>query len=330
MVLYNKILLINFGGIGDEILFSPVINSLKKNYPNAKITLCLESRSGSFTKLTNFLDSFFYIDIKTKNKYIELLKLYFKALTGNYDLVISSGQNPLIPVLLFFTGIKCRIGYHSSFISKLLLTHNVKLNKNQYAAKMYFDLVKPIIADDFEMPHINVPQHAKFPHSVLIHPGVSKISISKKIVKSIDAKKWTELIIKLLEKGKKVFLSGGPDDEETILKIREGLIEADLTNFVDMYEKTNNIYDLAELIKKTEILICSDSAPMHIGVATDTKTIAIFGPTDEKKLIPESEKFIAIKNTVECRPCLWEKRHTTCEELNCLNINTNDIIKFVD
>ena len=97
-----------------------------------------------------------------------------------------------------------------------------------------------------------------------------------------------------------------------------------------MYEKTNNIYDLAELIKKTEILICSDSAPMHIGVATDTKTIAIFGPTDEKKLIPESEKFIAIKNTVECRPCLWEKRQTTCEELNCLNINTNDIIKFVD
>ena len=38
MNLYKNILLINFGGIGDEILFMPVIQNLRKNYPNAKIT----------------------------------------------------------------------------------------------------------------------------------------------------------------------------------------------------------------------------------------------------------------------------------------------------
>ncbi len=93
-----------------------------------------------------------------------------------------------------------------------------------------------------------------------------------------------------------------------------------------MYGKTKNIYELAELIKKCEILICSDSAPMHIGVATDTKTVAIFGPTDDSVLLPKNEKFIAIKNNSDCRPCLWSKRQTTCSELKCLNIDIDCII----
>ena len=139
---YKNILLINFGGIGDEILFSPVISSLRKTYPESKITLCLEGRSKAFVNLTDEINGYFFADIKTKNKYIEMLKLYFKALTGNYDLVISAGANPLISILLFFTGIKTRVGYNTSKISSKLLTHPVELNKNQYAAKMYFDLVK--------------------------------------------------------------------------------------------------------------------------------------------------------------------------------------------
>ena len=44
----------------------------------------------------------------------------------------------------------------------------------------------------------------------------------------------------------------------------------------------------------------------HIGVATNTNTIAIFGPTDEKKLLPDNPNFIAITNNCVCSPCLWE------------------------
>ena len=43
----KKVLLINFGGIGDEILFFPTIKSVKQTYPNAKIYLALEKRSKS-------------------------------------------------------------------------------------------------------------------------------------------------------------------------------------------------------------------------------------------------------------------------------------------
>lgn len=326
---YKNILLINFGGIGDEILFMPVIQSLKKTYPQAKVTLCLEGRSSAFVKLTNLLDNYFCVDIKTKNKYIEMLKLYFKALTCGYDLVISAGGNPLISLLLFFTGIKTRVGYNTSSIAKKVLTHAVTLNKNQYASNMYFDLVKPITNGEFELPHIKIDNLEKNDNSILIHPGVSKISIQKNITKTISAKKWAEMIKLLLNNGKNVYLAGGPDDTDCIEEIRKELKNENLTNFTDMFGKTKNIFDLVELIKKSEVLICSDSAPMHIGIATDTKTIAIFGPTDDSTLIPKSEKIIALKNDAPCRPCLWAKRQTTCEDLKCLDIDINKVLELI-
>lgn len=326
---YKNILLINFGGIGDEILFLPVIQSLKKEYPNAKITLCLEGRSKAFVNLTNLLDNYFCIDIKTKNKYLEMLKLYIKAIIGNYDLVVSSGSNPLISILLFFTGIKTRIGYKSSNLSNKLLTYAVELNKNQYAANMYFDLIKDIVNQNFELPIIKCEKPEKLQNSVLIHPGVSAISISKKIQKTFNGNKWAELIKLLLNEGKNVYLAGGPDDTKCIEEIRQALKNENHQNFFDYFGKTKNIYDLVKLIKSCEVLICSDSAPMHIGVATNTKTIAIFGPTNEKKLLPKSQNFIAITNNISCRPCLWDKRLETCEKLICLDINIKDILKFI-
>lgn len=131
-----NILAINFGGIGDEIFFLPTLISLKKEFPNAKITLALEPRSKSVKDLTDVIDDLFLIDVKGKNKYTELLKLVFLARKNHFDMVISSGGNKLISILLTLMGIKKRYGYDTGKLSKVLLTKAVPLNKNQYACAM--------------------------------------------------------------------------------------------------------------------------------------------------------------------------------------------------
>ncbi len=325
---YKNILLINFGGIGDEILFLPTIKSIKKKFPNAKITLTLEPRSASIKNLCAYIDDTIGVDIKGKNKYKELLKFYFKALIGNYDVVISSGSNKLIPLLLYFTGIKTRIGYDSGVLTQKLLTKAVKLNQKQYAGKMYHNLIEELTGQTYEDPEIIVEDLPKFSNSILVHPGVSKMSIRKNIIKNWTNITWAKLIESLLSKGKNVYLAGGPDDDECIKEIREYFKDKDTTKLNDMYGKTKNIMDLAKLIKQCEALVCSDSAPMHIGIATKTKTIAIFGPTDESKLIPASENYIAITADTDCRPCLWDKRQVSCEIKECLNINPEKIVEL--
>src|SRR5574344_4051 len=137
----KKILCINFGGIGDEILFLPTIITLKKEFPNAKITLAREPRSKGSTALTNIIDETILVDIKNKNKYAELLKFIASAKCKNYDLSVTAGGNKFMSIISFLIGAKKRYGFDTGSLSKILLTDAVKLNKQQYAVNMYHDLI---------------------------------------------------------------------------------------------------------------------------------------------------------------------------------------------
>ena len=299
-----------------------------KEFPQAEITLALEPRSKSVKDLTDVINDLILVDVKGKSKYLELLKLIFKARAGHFDMVISSGGNKLISILLWLTGIKKRYGYYTGVLSEKLLTKAVSLNKNQYACDMYHDLVKPVTNHKTALPEINVQPVEKIPNSVLIHPGVSKMSVQKGMIKTIGAKTWAEIIDLLLEKGKHVILAGGPDDKECIETIRASVKNK---NFDDFFGKTKSLKELGELIAKAEQFICSDSAPLHVAVALKTKTYVIFGPTDDKKLIPQSENVIAVKAKDNCpvKPCLWEHRQTTCESLDCLRITAEDVAGLI-
>ncbi len=323
-----KILFINFGGLGDEILFLPSIISVKKEFPDSEIALALEPRSKGITSLTNIIDNTLFADIKNKGKYCALLLLLFKIWTQKFDMVISSGSNKFISIFLFLTFIKKRYGYNTGKLSELLLTKAVPLNKKQYAAKMYHDLVRDITDNNTELPVINVEKKAVEPNTVLIHPGVSLLSVKKNMIKTIPAERWAEVVEKLADAGKKVILAGGPDDKDTIETIQK-LVSAE--KYKNMYGKTRNLRELAELISSAEKFLCSDSAPLHIAVGLGVKTYVIFGSTDDKKLIPQNKKVIPIKADCDCplRPCLWEKRQTTCDTLDCLNISSENIVTVV-
>ena len=311
----------------EESLFLPTLISLKKEFPHAYITLALEPRSKSIKDLTSIIDELILVDIKNKNKYIELLKFIFKARFGKFDLAITAGGNKFMSIILWLTGIKKRYGYDTGKLSQKLLTKAVPLNKNQYAVKMYHDLVSPITNTVTELPQIDITKQEKVSNSVLIHPGVSKMSVQKGMIKTITPLIWAETINLLLENGKHVILAGGPDDDECIQEILKH-VQND-KSFTNVYGQTKNLKELAELIGKAEKFLCSDSAPLHIAVAMGTETYAIFGPTDDKKLIPPSVTAIKINDNCPLKPCLWERRQTTCEELGCLKITAKDIIKVL-
>lgn len=324
----KNILAINFGGIGDEIFFLPTLISLKKAFPNSKLTLALEPRSKSVKDLTDIIDDLILIDVKGKNKYAQMLKLLWQARQGKFDLVVSSGGNKLISILLFLTGIKERCGYDTGALSRILLTHPMKLNKNQYACKMYHDLIREVTDINTELPEVNVERKEKIQNSVLIHPGVSKLSVQKGCIKTVPAETWAKTIDLLVAEGKKVILVGGPDDKECIETI---LSTVRTQNFENLYGTTKSLKDLAVLISSAEKFLCSDSAPLHVAVALHTKTYVIFGPTDVNALIPQTDSVVPIMANDKCelKPCLWARRQTTCEKLSCLKITASHIAETV-
>ena len=53
--------------------------------------------------------------------------------------------------------------------------------------------------------------------------------------------------------------------------------------------------------------------------------------TDVKNLIPECDYVTPITANDKCelKPCLWARRQTTCEKLDCLKITPEHIVKTV-
>jgi len=62
--------------------------------------------------------------------------------------------------------------------------------------------------------------------------------------------------------------------------------------------------ELAALLECCRLFITNDSGPMHLAAAVGTKTLAIFGPTDERTTAPVGAHTRVIKRPVSCSPCL--------------------------
>ena len=333
---YKNILFINYGGIGDEILFLPTINSVKAQYPNSKITLALEARSKSIKNFVNYIDDIITVDIKASGikKYFNILKFIFSCWFKNFDCVISSGKSPFVAIILFLTFIKERIGYKTK--TAFLLTKSVPLNENQYAGKMYHDLVKPIVDCEYKNPEIDIPSdyvladELKNIDYIALHPGVSKMSITKNILKCPKLPFWLDLIKGLLDQNKKVLLLGTNDDKELIDKIVSNSDISNNPNFINYFNKTKNLLDMALIMKNATSVICVDSAPLHVAVSVKSNIFAIFAPTNEEKLVPKDNNITLITNNVDCRPCLWHKRNCNCEHSKCLEIDPKQILDKIN
>ena len=333
---FKNILLINYGGIGDEILFLPTIDSVKKQFPDAKITLVLEPRSKGIVSLTKNIDEIICVDIKAKGcrKYFNILKLIFSSWFKKFDCVISSGKSPFVAIILFLMGIKVRVGYNSK--TDFLLTNAIQLNENQYAGKMYHDLVVPLVECEYQNPKIVVDEAFSLPESfrkkeyICIHPGVSKMSISKNIFKCPSLSFWNDLILGLLKKEKQVVLLGTKDDEDLIKEILKNEQIINNPNFINYFNKTKSLMEMVYIMDSASCVICVDSAPLHCAVGIGAKIFAIFGPTNDEKLVPKTENIEINKNNIKCRPCLWHNRAFNCENSECLNIDCSLILNKIN
>ena len=137
----GRLLAINFGGIGDEILFQPTLKTIRETLPDWSITLMLEPRSASFGDLTDLIDNTITFDIKKRPLLTsDLMDLLFTIRNGGFDMVLSSGSSPMVSALLYLSGVPVRIGYASNMLSQLTLNKACPLNQSIYAGQMYHSL----------------------------------------------------------------------------------------------------------------------------------------------------------------------------------------------
>jgi len=294
----KKILFITLNNLGDIILTTPAFTRLVSEFPDAEMDV-MTGEPGK--EIFSAHPSVRKVMLHTRKKTLTRRLAEVSALRKQrYDLVCDL-KNSLLPYLL---GSAYGTGPFSLYRKRYFMENNIpphKVNEHLYKIKK---LVReaPFRERSFFMPisreDENVVLDIMGPcqlgrKRVIINPG------AKSHLKRWPAASYAKLSDRITgELGCAVLITGNKDDLDAVRGMKAVL----RGEAVDFSARTT-LGALTLLISKADLIITNDSAPLHVASAVNTPTIAIFGPTDETKYGPLSDKRIVLKPVRKCRPC---------------------------
>jgi ADP-heptose:LPS heptosyltransferase len=331
----KKILVYRTGSIGDTVIALPAFWSIRKNFPEAEITLLSngendESILAKKVLPQNIFDKYIaYPNIKKLISFgLKLRKEKFEAV-----FYLMNRQRELIRVkrdILFFKscGIKKIIG------TDYLLKNNIK-NPNK----------RPLNSIESERKYLT--HCLKYNSLTIINKIYKELDLALTIEEKQTAKNW---IYKNCLSNKKL-IAIMPDsnwtsknwaEENYIEVVKRLIIEKNVFPIVfggkQDVEKGNRLINAwqiganacgqlgirgdAALLEHCSLYLGNDTGTMHLASAVNTPCITIFAATDyPNRWFPEGSQHISIRKTVDCEGCF----SPTCFNNNlCLQLITVD------
>ena len=322
-----NILIVKLSSIGDVIHTLPSLTALRRLYPDAHITWVVEESAADLVKNHPYLDA---VLISRRKKWskdfrngqfrlpIEEIRSFMKTLRQRrYDLVIDFHGLFKSSIIVFLSRGKRKLGYNSlQELSGLFLNEKITEDLNKHAVERYLDFPRylgaKINSAGFILPS---DREAETRVKILLE----KYNLGNKKFIAInpiaywETKLWSnekfarlaDLINDKLQM--KVVFTGS--EKEPIEKITSLMT----TESINLGGATT-LLDLAYLYKKAQLVITTDSGPMHLAAAMETPVIALFGPTDPARTGPYGTGHTIIRTELSCSPCFLKK----CSTKKCM------------
>lgn len=306
-----RLLAINPGGVEDQILFFSTLQGIRDAFPTASIDILVEPSAAVAYQVCPVPTKTIPFSFSSNPSLADWVNLVGQLRERDYEVVLSTGTTNGNRFLLWLTGIPHRIGYAGNFTEKLL-TNPIILRQDQYMASTYHDLVKGLgIKQEPSIPKALVSEKAQAwvaqefktrqiedGKLVLLYPGAGKLSANNQVERLYPAEQWGQVLENLLDKTKnqKIHFAviQGPEDKQLAAQLQEKLGEKSAKQI--MFFTPPDLGTLTALIQSAKLLLCVDSAPMHLAVATNTPLIALFGPGNLVRTLPKSLLFIPLQD----------------------------------
>lgn len=285
------------GGIGDQILFFPTLDDLKRYYPNAQIDVVVEPRSKNAYRVSKVVHEVLAFDFNDRNSMADWGNLVGNLRDREYDIAIYAGHNWVIGLILWLSGISTRIGYRSQ--GAFLFTNPVPQKSAPDAAAMYHDLLQglgintpcPVLAvsvpaTDIDWAETEMKRLGIQSGYVLIDPGTTQTPQAQDIKQVYPVANWQQIIQEFQQKQPDLpVVIVQESEDELVPQILQSRGEVKVTSPPDMGK-------LAAMIAGADLMVCTDNALMHLGMAVQTYTIALVGASTTEML--PSERLIAL------------------------------------
>jgi heptosyltransferase-2 len=320
----KKILIIQTAFIGDVVLATPLIEKLKRFYPDSTIDLLL--RKGNESLLFNHphLRQVLVLD-KKNGKYRNLLAMLKRIREEKYEYVINVQRFAASGFLTAFSGAKHTIGFDKNPLS-FLFSEKVKhiiseTDKDQHEIKRNLELIRNITDDSIVMPRL-YPAEADYKKIVPQGEYVCIAPASVWFTKQLPAERWIALMDQL-PTHLTIYLLGAPGD----LTLCEEIKRQVKSSKVEILAGKLSFLESAALMKNARMNYVNDSAPLHFASAMNAPVSAMFlstvpafgfGPLSDTSYIFETTE------NLDCRPCgLHGYKSCPKGHFRCSNIQFN-------
>lgn len=300
----KKILVIKWGALGDMVISTGAIRSVKETFPNARVVLLSNSLMQQIAPAGSIVDELIVYDEKKyrgAKSISQLLKLIIHLRKYKFDLAVNlRWHSDRCAVITYLSGAIERSGSGPQNMMSLY-TIKVPFQRGRYhEVHRNFDIVKAVdirVKDETPYTHISADDE-KFAsgfffqnklhkeNTICIHPGASKPN------RAWLPERFKETADKLVEKY-----------DVNVIVTWSGK-EKDLAQFVVsanpekifLAPHTKTIGGLASLIKNSKMFLTNCTGPMNVAVAVQTPTCAILGSSDPIDWGPYGEIHRTIKS----------------------------------
>ena len=317
-----KILVINLMHLGDLMLVTPALTTLRKNFPTAHLTLLADKKLADLVQLNKNLDECILID-KTIG---DLVKTIPQLRAKPFDLVINLHRNERASALAAFSGAKKIVGYSKPLFSWLFtktlpnpsiarhIKHGFKTKYfpgTKHQVHSHFDVLKEacgvekIFDNGLEMW---IPEAAEREAEKIFRDNFDDVKvIAFNIGASWLTKRWLDSYFAecadiLIEKGYGIAFLGGTMDREIVLSCVEKMRHKKSAR-LKIFTGKFSLAILAGFLDNCVLFLTTDSGPMHIGVARNIPIVTMFGASPVPGFYPYDAKDILIKSPEPCHPC---------------------------
>jgi len=313
----KRILCVCTSGVGNAIMFTPVIANIRLRYPYSRLFFAGSPTSAQVVAGSEFVDEVVEYDIAKRWQSLFLVRRVRPDLVA----VSFSDRGIFISFLSWASGAKIRAGFVyrnrgifynrplfiDSFFEKHEVQHNLDLCRILgvpiVSGKTFF----AVSEQDEEFADDWLKKQGLSGRAIVgFHPG----SNPKYVQKRWPAKKFGELASIFAKQGFSVLTFGGTGEEKLFFQIKE--IEPSAESAIGIGLKRS-----AAILKKCAGFVANDSGFMHMAYTLGVPVLGLIGPTPENRYGPLGISSI-VTAPMSCRPCYRGQKRIDCEHVNCM------------
>lgn len=283
--------------LGDMVMSVAFIHQLKKNYPQAEISVI--AKKGIHTLLKFFpavADQYIFF----KEEYPGLKGAYkfgnLIAKQNIYDIFYCLPDSLSSAMMGYATRAKKRVGYNKE-LRHFLLTDRYKKNEDQHRVEQYLDLLNLTYEKTSDKPSVLLEINHTPQNRIIVN--INSEASSRRLPKE----KAISIINEIREHTtEEIILIGSAAEKDFVSEVYSSLKN---NSGIHNDAGKTSVAELTELMSFAKLMISTDSGPAHLSNAIGVPTIVLFGAGNETHTAPynTANRTIIRLGQLSCEPC---------------------------